>query len=192
MTVPFRPCSIVALLTGSTQWLRLAVASWTLSFLCPRFPSNTDNPLSGTDTGDRVACKTLIGVLLGVLVSFKDCPCCFCRPTTLYMFSSTPVLGVFSSIWLVWRWGGLCSSVCVLIGASPARLRSTEGEGSFSAETIWQQALFVQIHLRIGTAHLTAQTHKHPNFKKGGNKTEMHFLRRVTTKYENKNKKQNS
>lgn len=125
-----------------------------LSFLCSRFPSNTDNPLSGTDTGDSVACKTTIGVLLGALVAFTESFC-------VDIFCSRPVLRVFSSFRLIWRRGGLCIRVCVLVGASPARLRSTEGQGSFSAETIWQQALLVQIHLRVGTAHLTAHTNTH-------------------------------
>lgn len=47
--VPFRPCSIVALLGGSTQCLCLATASCTLSFHRRRFPSNTDNHCSGTN-----------------------------------------------------------------------------------------------------------------------------------------------
>lgn len=66
MTAPFGPRSIVALLTGSTQWLRLAVASWALSFLCPRFPSNTEILLSGTGSKVGAECKALKGVLPGV------------------------------------------------------------------------------------------------------------------------------
>lgn len=56
---------------------------------------------------------------------------------------------------------------------------STDGEGPFSAEAIWQQTLFVQIHLRVGTAHLTAhaKTRKlYPSHFKTGNETEIHFL----------------
>lgn len=43
------------------------------------------------------------------------------------------------------------------LGASPAGEGAGEREGSLAAKTVWEQALFVQIHFRVGTAHLTAQ-----------------------------------
>lgn len=72
MAVPFRSCSIVALLTGSTRWLWLAVAPRTLSFHCHRFPSNTDNPLSGTDHWIELRAKHWWRSSLG---SFSVCFC---------------------------------------------------------------------------------------------------------------------
>lgn len=78
--------------------------------------------------------------------------------TQLLSDSHTPAVRVFSSFRLLWRWGGRCCGVGTRVGAAPAWMRSTEGEGPFSTEAVWQQALLVQIGLRIGTAHLTAHT----------------------------------
>lgn len=66
--------------------------------------------------------------------------------------SRVPVLGLIG----VWCGRRLCWHVCTLIGASPPRMQTGERQGSFRAETIWQQAFLVEIYLRIRTAHLPA------------------------------------
>lgn len=81
--------------------------------------------------------------------------------TSSLAFSSIPVLGVIS-IWCGWR---LRLRVCILIRASPARMQTREREGSFCAETIWQQAFFVKIYVRIRTANLTANQKKKTGIK---------------------------
>lgn len=67
-----------------------------------------------------------------------------------------PVLGVLRSFGLILRRGVLRCVVCIWVRASPTRMRPAEGGRPLPAETVWQQTLFVQIHLWVGTAHLTA------------------------------------
>ena len=94
--LPFRSCSIVALVAGSTRWLRLVTAPYTLSFHCPGFPSNTDYPHLKSRPLDRIAFKTLIGELLRVWVAFTVCSCgarcrpCVCSAADLFWESSAP------------------------------------------------------------------------------------------------------
>lgn len=105
MPVPFRPCSILALLASSNYWLRLAIAPWLLSFFCSWFPSNTDNPFSGADTEGRVACKILIWVLLGLLDTFTANPRCVYGPTASLL-----------ATYLFWEWSvSGVDDVCVVV-----------------------------------------------------------------------------
>lgn len=58
-------------------------------------------------------------------------------------FDCVPVLGVIS----IWCGRRLRCSVCILIRTPPARMQTVKHEGSFRAETIWQQAFLVEIYL---------------------------------------------
>lgn len=71
-------------------------------------------------------------------------------------FSRIPVLGVIS----VCRGRRLRCSVCIVIGTPPARMQTVKREGPFGAEAIWQQALLVEIYLRVRAAHLPANRRK--------------------------------
>lgn len=82
------------------------------------------------------------------------------RCCRLKSFGSKPVLAIFRSFGLLWHWGVLCCVVCIGVRASPTRMRPAERRRPLSTETVWQQTLFVQIHLRVGTAHLTAHRDK--------------------------------
>lgn len=71
-------------------------------------------------------------------------------------FDRIPGLGVVG----VRRGRRLRCSVCILIRTPPARMQTVEREGSFCPETIWQQALLVEIYLRVRAAHLPAKQRK--------------------------------
>lgn len=71
-------------------------------------------------------------------------------------FDRVPVLGVIG----IGRGRRLRRSVCILIRTPPARVQTVKREGSFCAETIWQQALLVEIYLRVRAAHLPANREK--------------------------------
>lgn len=151
--VPLWPCSLAP--PGGSDWLLRPErsASTVPGFLateisCAQIQTTGYSWMQNTDRSSLGSVNGFQSVF--VLFLWTDSLVC--------VFSFKPVLGVFSSFWLVWRRGVLRCSVCVRIGASPTRMRATEGEGSFSAKAIWQQAFLVQIHLWVGTAHLTAHT----------------------------------
>lgn len=71
-------------------------------------------------------------------------------------FDRVPVLGVIG----IGCGRRLRCSVCILIRTPPARMQTVKREGSFCAETIRQQALLVEIYLRVRAAHLPANQEK--------------------------------
>lgn len=147
----------MALLTAATWWLRLALASRPLgSFLCPRFPSNRDILLSKTGCKVGAACKAAAEFSQECSRLFKEL---FSRRLSAWLGCSPllkPALGLLGTLLLLRRGGALRRSVCVLVRASPARLWSAESQGSLAAQAVWQQALLVQVDLRVWAAHLTA------------------------------------
>lgn len=120
--VPFWLCSLAP--PGGSGWLLRPKrsASTVTGFLATQITHSQVQT-----TRDRVACKTLIGVLLGVLVAFKVCSCCFSAAANLFWESSAPsgwsgveVVGVVVCVWASGRrprgWGPLRAR-----GRSPLR-----------------------------------------------------------------------
>lgn len=131
---------------GGSGWLLLPGRSAASS--APGFLATQTSRSQKTGSKVGAACKAAAEFSQECSLLFKEPPCCFpadCQPGWRARRWFKPALGLLGTLLLLRRGGALRRSV--LVGASPARLGSAESQGSLTAQTVWQQALLVQVDL---------------------------------------------
>lgn len=88
------------------------------------------------------------------MLRFKVCFVVLFERRPCGVLRSKPALGIYGSFGLRRSRVGLRRGVCVRVGPSPPWLKPAEDKRSLPPETVGHQTLLVQVHLRVGTAHL--------------------------------------
>lgn len=152
----------------SDCWYRLGLVPFWLCSLAPPVGSGGllhPNRSGSTNSGFLATQITDVGqsCIQSPLKSSRGSEGVFFHSVSLAVLSSRPVLGLLGGCFGLLRCrGGLWRCVSRRIGTTPPGGRSAEGERSFATEAVGQQALFVQVHLRVRTAHLTEDQKTEP------------------------------